>query len=413
MANIESGSIIKFTYKGAKLSGVVINLSGNNYSIKLSSGYNLSVSSDALEDVDIAGRVDTSGTIEKAPGQKLSGGTRIGIIGTGGTIASRVDYITGAVTPVTDPSFLRETVTNLSKYSIELDLREAVLSENLTPKDWIRIARNARDMLSRNTGTVILHGTDTMSYTASALAFMLEKLSGPVIFAGSQRSPDRPSSDAFLNLEAGLEFASSGIGEVGIAMHDSTSDSRIVFHRAVRSRKMHSSRRDAFKSLGSEPLGSYSNGRIALSQAAIPRNDETILLDRLDERVSLVYFHPALKEEDFGAITEGKRAVVIMGTGLGHTGKRLYPLIKEIVSRGDHVLMTTQCLYGGVNMNVYSTGRELLQLGVVPMRDMLPEVAMIKSMFVLANYPDADFSKIMLTNMRGEFLEREKLSGGV
>lgn len=412
MTGIETGSIIKFSYKGSTMSGVVINLSGGNYSIKLSSGYNLTVSSDGLKNVEVTGHVEAKQAAYKPAGPVKSGNTHVGIIGTGGTIASRVDYITGAVTPVKDPSFLRDSVANLSKYSIELDLEEAVLSENLIPKDWVRIARKASDMLGRNNGTVILHGTDTMSYTASALAFMFKRLSGPVIFAGSQRSSDRPSSDAFLNLEGALEFAGSGTGEVGIAMHGGTSDSGIVLHRAVRARKMHSSRRDAFRSIGSEPIGSYSEGKMRLSREIRPRDDETVLLDRLDERVSLVYFQPALEEADFRAITDGKRAVVVMGTGLGHAGKRLYPAIKEITNRGDHVLMTTQCLFGGVNMNVYSTGRELLSLGVIPLGDMLPEVAMIKSMFVLANYPDDDFSSLMLTNLRGEILEREMLSGG-
>lgn len=413
MVSIESGSIIKFTYKDTEMTGVVINFSGGKYSIKLTSGYNLSVPSESLEKVELTGHVDASVIAGEAPGRPSSNGTRIGIIGTGGTIASRVDYITGAVTPVTDPSFLRDSVTNLTKYSIELNLKEAVLSENLIPKDWIRIARNARDMLSRNSGAVILHGTDTMSYTASALAFMFQQLSGPVVFAGSQRSPDRPSSDAFLNLDAALEFAASGIGEVGIAMHSGTSDSDVALHRAVRSRKMHSSRRDAFRSVGSEPIGSYVNGKVKLSKGTLPKSDETVLADRLEERVSLVYFHPALREDDFRNITEGKRSVVIMGTGLGHAGKRLYPAIREIVGRGDHVLMTTQCLFGGVNMNVYSTGRELLSLGVVPLGDMLPEVAMIKSMFLLANYPEEDFRKMILANLRGEILERETLTGGI
>lgn len=412
MPIIKTGSKIKFTYKNTSLEGVVINFSNGNYSVKLSSGYNLSLPEKSLVDAQVIGSIERRESSEEQPKASPAGGRKIAVIGTGGTIASRVDYITGAVTPVTNPEFLRESVTNISNYSLETDLKEAVLSENLVPGDWIRIARNARDMLSRNEGTLVLHGTDTMSYTASALSFMFQELSGPVVFVGSQRSSDRPSSDAFLNLEAGLEFASSGFGEVAIGMHEGTSDSSVALHRAVRARKMHSSRRDAFSSIGAAPMGRYTNGKVNFSGNVVPASDETILNDRLEEKVSLIYFHPALSEEDFISMSQGKRAVVVMGTGLGHTARRFYPAIKEIVERGDHVLMTTQCIYGGINMNVYSTGRELLSIGVQPMADMLPEVAMIKSMYVLANYPSEQFGEIMSTNLRGEILERETLPGG-
>ena len=407
LKGLEIGSVIKFKYKDTQMQGVLISHTHGNYNIKLLNGYNLSLPEESLELIEITSHIDSMKREEPAGEAPPSGDRKIALIGTGGTIASRVDYITGAVKPVLNAGFLRESVSNISKYTLDTNLLEAVLSENLVPADWVRIARNARDLLARNQGAVVLHGTDTMSYTASALSFMFEKLSGPIVFVGSQRSPDRPSSDAFLNLEAGLEFASSNFAEVTLALHEGMSDSAVLLHRAVRSRKMHSSRRDAFKSIGIEPLGSYICGKVEISDYASPRDSETTLLDKLDERVALVYFQPAMTESDFTSMTEKKRAVVIMGTGLGHTGTRLYPAIKEIIGRGDHVLMTTQCLYGSVNMNVYSTGRELLSLGVVPLAGMLPEAALIKSMHVLANYPDENFDRQMATDMRGEIPDRE------
>ncbi len=412
MAELETGSIIRFEYKETEFHGVLISISNEMYNIKLLNGYNLSIPQGSFKLLEKTGKVENPAPPNPKPLAAGEARMKLALIGTGGTIASRVDYITGAVKPVMDAAFLRESVSNIGKYDLDIRLLEAVLSENLVPEDWLRIALSVKDSLSKSEGAVILHGTDTMSYTATALSFMFQKLGGPVVFAGSQRSPDRPSSDAFINLEAALEFAASGFGEVAISMHENPSDSRVSLHRAVRSRKMHTSRRDAFKTIGEGPVASYSEGRVRLSERILPRGQETVLLDRLETKVSLVYFHPALTEEDFMGMADGKRAVVIMGTGLGHTGKRLYPAIKEIVGRGDHVLMTSQCLYGGTNMNVYSTGRELLSIGVQPLSNMLPEVAMIKAMHVLANYEEDEFSKIMGTNLRGELLERESLDGG-
>ncbi len=411
MKDLETGSIIRFRYKDTELKGVVISFTKGNYNIKLLNGYNLTVPENSMILIEKTGEVETPQPI--APKMNVPDGKRkkLSLIGTGGTIASRVDYITGAVKPVMDAAFLRESVSNISKYNLDINLLEAVLSENLVPKDWIRIARSVNSALKKNDGAVILHGTDTMSYTASALSFMFQNLSGPVVFAGSQRSPDRPSSDAFLNLEAALEFAASDFGEVAIAMHENSSDSTISLHRAVRSRKMHTSRRDAFRSVGTTPMGNYENGETRISPNAKHRDEKTVLMDKLEEKVALVYFHPALRPEDFVAMTENKRAVVIMGTGLGHAGTRLYPAIKEIASRGDHVLMTSQCLYGSTNMNVYATGRELQALGVTPLSSMLPEVAMIKSMFVLGNYGDDEFVQLMSTDLKGEILDREIFEG--
>ncbi len=409
MNKIENGTMVDFTYKNTKLKGVLVSSSEGNLNIKLMSGYNLLVPENSITDIKPVKTIAQTGSLEEKDLIFEHGPKKVAFIGTGGTIASRVDYITGAVKPVLNPGFLRESVANLSKFTLDISLLEPVLSENITPNDWILFARTVKDKLSKNHGAVILHGTDTMSYTASALSFMFQNLSGPVVMIGSQRSSDRPSSDAFLNLEAGLEFAASNFGEVGIAMHQNTSDNAVALHRGVRARKMHSSRRDAFRSIGGNPIGKYENGSVTISHEARALSDETVLLDKLETSVALVYFHPGLTAEDLAAVTEKKRATVIMGTGLGHTGTRLYPVIRDIVGRGDHVLMTTQCLFGSVNMNVYSTGRELLKLGVIPLSNMLPEVAMIKSMHVLANYPDGDFSKVMLSNLRGETVNREFL----
>ncbi len=405
LSKIVEGSGLKFRYKETDFEGIMVSLSGNTYNIKLKNGYNFSIPAEALDIVEVfPPRVSETSEVD-AP--VPAGKHKVSIIGTGGTIASRVDYITGAVKPVLNPGFLRDNVSSISEFDVDLNLMEPMLSENLTPDDWIRIARLAKTGLDKNRGTIILHGTDTMSYTASALSFMFPSLSGPIIFAGSQRSSDRPSSDAFLNLEGALEFSKTNLGEVALAMHAGLSDDMVALHRAVRSRKMHTTRRDAFRTIGGEPLGYYFQKKAQLKGNYRGRAKETVLMDRLDSRVSIVFFHPALEASDFDAMVQGKKAVVIMGTGMGHTASRLYESIKDTILSGTKVMMTSQCISGSVNLKVYSTGRELLSLGVIPLGNMLPEVAMVKSMFVLANYPHEDFEKYITENMRGEIVKNE------
>ncbi len=411
LSKIVEGSGLKFRYKETDFEGIMVSLSGNTYNIKLKNGYNFSIPAGALEIVEIF--PPSASTVPGTDMPVPAGKHKVSIIGTGGTIASRVDYITGAVKPVLNPGFLRESVSNISEFDVDLNLMTPMLSENLNPDDWIRIARLTKTGLDKNRGTIILHGTDTMSYTASALSFMFQSLSGPVIFAGSQRSSDRPSSDAFLNLEGALEFSTVDLGEVTLAMHAGLSDDKVVLHRAVRSRKMHTTRRDAFRTIGGVPLGYYADRKVQLKGDYRRRAMETILMDRLESRISIIYFHPALGASDFEAMVEGKKAVVIMGTGMGHTASRLYESIKDTISNGTKVMMTSQCISGSVNLKVYSTGRELLSLGVIPLGSMLPEIALVKSMFVLANYPSEDFEKYITENMRGEIVGNEPVFQGV
>ncbi len=409
LTDISAGNVIRFNYKGTTFTGTVISVMNGAVNLKLSNGYNLSVPPDSMADIEILG--ETHSVPEEQIREASKGPVNVGILATGGTIASRVDYVTGAVKPVLNPAFLEDSVPNISEFTLDLDLMEPVLSENLQPDDWIAIARRAKRMLDKNGRCIILHGTDTMSYTASALSFMFSELAGPVVMVGSQRSSDRPSSDAFLNLEAALEFCREEIGEVGVAMHGTIQENEVALHRGVRVRKMHTSRRDAFRTIGSSPLATYQGGKVTFSQDPYKPSDKSALIDKLDRNVSLVYFHPALGENDLGLLLENRRAAVIMGTGLGHVASRFYPVLRKSIRDGTRVIMTSQCIGGSVNMNVYSTGRELLSIGVIPAGSMLPEVAMVKSMHILANYDDEHFTEIFMKNLRGEYLQRESMAG--
>ncbi len=409
MKNLAEGAILRFKYKQTQFDGIVISSANGTVNVKLNSGYNITIPVDSMDDVELRGTRKIAATEFRQ--ESAHGGKGVGLLATGGTIASRVDYVTGAVKPVLDPAFLEDSVSNIRNFSLDMDLMEPVLSENIAPADWVEIAHRVMRLLEKNQRCIVLHGTDTMSYTASALSFMFDELTGPILFVGSQRSSDRPSSDAFLNLEASLEFSGISMGEVGIVMHRNISDHEAALHRAVRSRKMHTSRRDAFRTLGGLPMAVYSSGTVSFNEAPRPASDRILLKDRLEHKVSMVYFHPSLEADDLEQILHGRRAAIILGTGLGHVGSRLYGTIKDAVKSGVKIIMTSQCINGMVDMNVYSTGRELQSIGVIPAGSMLPEVALVKSMYLLGNYPESDFKELFLHDMRGEFNLRDRLGG--
>ena len=400
----EQGEKIKFIYKGIEMSGIVVSHDSRQFNIKLSSGYNISVPNDSIE-ITESERIQVSHQ-HSSPSHDQD--AEVEIIATGGTIASRVDYITGAVTPVFDPGILGENIPNINSFRYDVKIMDPILSENMTPEIWQNIGNMVKESQMVGRSTIILHGTDTMAYTASALAFMFRSLHRPVILVGSQRSSDRPSTDAFLNLEAALEFSRINIGEVGICMHSSISDISVSLLRGVRTRKMHSSRRDAFRSPGVPPMASYVNGSSSVNPDTTPCSTDSLdFKPSLEKKVSLVYFHPMMEPEDFSALSEGKKIVVIAGTGMGHVSSKLFEPLKELSKEGTRFMMTTQCLGGRVDLDVYSTGRRLTELGVIPLGDMFPETALVKAMHVAANYPEEKFRKTMISNMRGEILSRE------
>ncbi|BAB60284.1 L-asparaginase [Thermoplasma volcanium GSS1] len=395
---------VEIIYKNAKVRGILINEANGLITIKADNGYNLTFD---RSEVEILSRV----TIEEKKEKKTevesfgTGEKSISILATGGTIASRVDYETGAVKPVSDPRLLFGGTELESKFNIRVVNVMNQLSENMKPADWIHLARKVMDETKHSSGIVVSHGTDTMSYTSSALAFMFERLAQPIIFVGSQRSSDRPSSDTKENMEGAINFAATDLGEVGIAMHKGISDGSIVLHRAVRSRKMHTSRRDAFESIDTVHLAEYTSSVRFFSDYR-KAEEENLLLDHLDEKVSIIYFHPGLVASDVENMIEGKHAVVIMGTGLGHIAKDLIPVFKNFTKDGNFAIMTSQCIYGSVDMNVYSTGRELIAAGVISAGDMVPEVAYVKAMFTLGNYGREEFINVFNRNLRGEILNR-------
>jgi len=286
----------------------------------------------------------------------------------------------------------------------------SIYSENLKPENWQRLAGEAaKEIESGAAGVVIPHGTDTLHFTTAALSFMLRDLTAPVVVVGAQRSSDRPSSDAAMNLLSAARVATADLGEVVAVMHGETSDSFGVIHRGTKVRKMHSSRRDAFRSLNATPLGRvHPDGRVELTQRVLPRSKgPTNVDDALDLKVALTYFYPGQRASELEATLAGLHGAVIAGTGLGHVSHDLVPILHQAVRDGVAVVMATQTLQGRVNMRVYDTGRDLMKAGVISAEDMTPETAYVKLMWILGHTREPpEVARAMATNVAGEINPR-------
>jgi glutamyl-tRNA(Gln) amidotransferase subunit D len=381
--------------------------------LKLANGYNVGIYIEPGFSFTLLEEEPTHAVAAGAslPAPRTSGGTRVALLTTGGTIASRVDYDTGGVRPV------REEREILAFYP-ELERKGPVhivpvfdrLSENITPDDWVVLAGKVVEAFHDGArGVVVAHGTDTLGFTAAALSFLLRDLPGPVVLVGAQRSPDRPSSDGAPNLDAAVTVAREAVlGEVVVLMHAGLSDDRFAIHRGTWVRKMHSSRRDAFESRNGAPLGYVEAGAVHLRlpvrepQAGPPRVDGPI-----DSRAGLLWFYPGLEADDARRFVQGRRGVVLAGTGLGHVALPHLGWIRDVTAAGTVVAMTTQCLAGNAEPYVYATGRELVRAGVLYLDDLLPETAYTKMLWALGHAPDADgVRRLLRRNVAGEFVDR-------
>lgn len=344
---------------------------------------------------------------------------RVLILGTGGTIASRIDYETGAVYPSLEADEIVQAVPEVLRYArIESKVIFQVFSENLTPKHWERIAsETAKAIESGYDGVIIAHGTDTMGYTAAALSFVFHRgLPVPVVLVGAQRSSDRPSSDSAFNLTAAvLTAARAPFAEVVVVMHGETGDTYALAHRGTRVRKMHSSRRDAFQSINALPLAKIwpDKGSIEIIDPRYRRRGETYLMveNGFDDRVALIKHYPGMDGELIHMlIDKGYHGIVVEGTGFGHVSDGAIEAIKRATEEGIPVVIATQTVFGRVNLNVYSQGRKMLAAGAIPVDDMLAETAYVKLSWVLARTRDlGEVRRLMLTPLAWEIGERLSL----
>lgn len=384
--------------------------------VKLKTGYNVGVSIRRIKAVKVLSKGEEP-SFEAPPKPKLVPGLpKVLIIGTGGTIASRIDYRTGGVRPALTSEELYYLVPELSSIA-EVDTRVlfSIYSENMSPQRWSELAKAVAEAVkSGYDGVIITHGTDTMHYTASALSFALEGLPVPVVLVGSQRSSDRPSSDSAVNLIGAARLAASAdVSGVFIVMHEGLSDDELAVHLGVRARKDHSSRRDAFESVNSRTVGRI--GKEVVLKPGLPGRRRSLegfsCRPSFSDKVSLLKLYPGFDPSIIEALIRGGcRAMVLEGTGLGHAPSSLYPVLEEAVKAGVFIGMTSQTIWGSVRMTVYSTGRDLLRLGVVPLGDMLSETAFVKASWLAGQgLGPGDLASSMARNLRGEMAARRVL----
>ena len=398
---------MRYANGGTALTGTYIAERDGMAVIKLDNGYNIGTSPQKIELVGRAAPQPPAGAGVVVQNPDLP---ELSIISTGGTIASRVDYRTGAVTSQFSASDILRAIPELGDIARYRDRQVAsILSENMSPAIWQDLARAVYDEIRHGaSGVIVTHGTDTMGYSAAAVRFML-KTPVPVVFVGSQRSADRPSSDNAMNTLCSAAVAAGDLGEVAVVMHATTNDDRCAIHRATRVRKMHTSRRDAFQSVGSAPLGyvDYPSLAVSLSDEAVRRGTgEPELRDALEERCALLQYYPGMPLSVLDAF-EGYAGLVLSGTGLGHVSTDWIPRLRDMIEGGTTLVMTSQCLHGRVCDRVYNTGRDLLSIGVIEGEDMLPEVALVKLMWVLGNESDPEEARaLMQTDLAGEIQRR-------
>ncbi|MGC8583323.1 MAG: Glu-tRNA(Gln) amidotransferase subunit GatD [Thermoproteus sp.] len=382
------------------------------YVVKLRNGYNVGFAKSRVRKIEDLGEVAGTGARPEKTREVDTGRPWVSIIATGGTILSRVEYATGAVYPSTDPALLFEMVPEISDVaSIRVEALMSKFSEDMTPADWSAMAEKVAEQFRKGAvGVVVMHGTDTMHYSSAAMAFAFKESPGPIVFVGSQRSSDRPSSDAFQNiLGAVIAAASAPFAESTVAMHGASSDGKIHIHRGTRVRKMHTSRRDTFQSIGVGPLAEVDveSRSLKLVAGSYKARGGLSYSAGFSDKAALVKFYPGMDPRIIDALVDlGFRGLVVEGTGFGHVRDALLPSIKKAVDSGVVVAMTSQTIYGRVDLYVYRRGRELLSLGVVPLEDMLPEVAYVKMSWALANFRPEEVPAVLRTPIAGEITTR-------
>jgi len=368
--------------------------------IKLASGYNIGVKVRDDSVIKVIGQPEANPKKEIVF-KKNEGLPKVTFIGTGGTISSNADNRTGAVQPSLPIAELIASIPELTE-SVNISVRQmfSVFSENMNAEHWQELAKVTADEINGGADAiVILHGTDTMGYTAAALSFMLGDVPKPVVLVGAQRSPDRPSSDAPSNITAAVRFCIKGkTAGVFVVMHHTLEDDSFAVHAGTRVRKMHTSRRDAFESINVPPVAIVDeNGKIEFKMKV--KNvtlGKVVAKTKMERSTILLQYYPGMDPALFEGIVMKSKGIVISGTGLGHVGESMVPLIKRACDNGSVVVITSQCLNGRTNLNVYDTGRDMLTAGAIAVLDMLPETAYVKLMWALANSKNAEGAKKLM-----------------
>ncbi len=416
---VTAGDLVKVRTNKAEEEGILMpSPDKDTILIKLENGYNIGFKKKNAKITLVKKASKKKETKSKLPSKKNL--PTISILHTGGTIASKVDYRTGGVSAEFSPEELVKMFPELNRIAnIKSELISQMWSDDLRFSHFKLIADKIQQHAKKSDGIIVGIGTDNLAVAAAALAFMIEESPVPIILVGSQRSSDRGSSDAAINLICAANFIiNTKFGGVAICMHSSSEDEGCFILPAVKTYKLHSSRRDAFQAVNSSPLAfvDYKTGRVDVKVKLNPKSKELVIKPKMEEKVGLLKAHINMFPEQF-SFYQGYKGLIIEGTGLGHIPgqvpndqckihQKIYPAIKKLVDSGCVVVMTTQCLFGGVNLHVYDKGRDLLDLGVIPGKDMLANTALVKLSWLLGNYPVNKVKELVGKNLRGEINEQ-------
>lgn len=382
--------------------------------LKLESGYNIGFNKKEIVEIKVLEILKNKQELFEIKNHPSK--PNIAIIITGGTIASRYDSKTGGVHPLDSPESLFKFYPALfEKVNVlKVEIPFMKFSEEMNFKDWQKIAKTCEKLLNNSNikGVIITHGTDFLHYTSAALTFMLGKLSKPVVLTYSQRSVDRASSDANLNLQCSALAAISDIAEVMLVGHASEKDDFCFAMRGTKVRKLHTSRRDAFKAVNSNPFAKISVDTIEKISEHNLRNNQKIKLDtKFEEKIALVKLYPGQSTEILDYYVKKKyRGIILELSGIGNASSYWIRKIKELSNKGIVFCGVSQCINGRVDGLVYSSGRKLLEAGVIYLEDMLAETAFVKLGWVLGHKEWAKskdkVKEKMLENVAGEFNKR-------
>jgi len=417
VSKADIGDRIRVTAGGKTHEGLLMPRIGTGdtdcLTLKLKSGYNIGIDAGRVEKIELIEKVKKMAKKEQEPTGENPSKEDIVILGCGGTIASKIEYRTGAVHPAMTTDELIQSFPKLKEKKIRSRMLFSLLSEDMTPAHWQKVVEAIGEEIEAGCrGIILMHGTDTMHFTAAALSFMV-KTPVPIVLVGSQRSSDRGSSDSMMNLMAAVMAAESDIAEMTVCMHATENDDYCYLHPATHVRKMHTSRRDAFQSINAGQIAKIwpDQNKIEVLRPHIKRGERKLEIDtKINPNVTLIYTYPGIQKRAIEKMARGYDGVVIAGTGLGHIPTELIPDVKSLTDKGIPVVIAPQTIYGRLNLNVYETGRKMSEAGAIGhLADWTPETALVKLMFVLGHVKKMDdIKKSMMKSMAGEITERSE-----
>ena len=401
---------------------IMPNENANTLFIKLSSGYNVGIEKKKIKQIEVLEGFKDNKKESKIEVKENKNLPTISILHTGGTIASQVDYRTGAVVSRFSPEDLLKLVPEMIKIAnIKTNLVFQMFSEDMEPSHhWSVLAEEIAKELKNNVkGIIVGIGTDTLEYVSSAMSFALQNLPVPVLIVGSQRSTDRPSTDAALNLLAAAQFISkTDFAGVAVCMHDNENDDVCLVMEGNYVKKMHTSRRDTFRPINKKPIAKVnSSGNIEYLRKDYSKSDgKFVLQSKFSNKVGFVKIYPGFRAEELDYYEKNSDGLIIEGYAFGQMPinkldeatahhPKLLEKVKKIANKMP-VVVVAQRPYGLTYMNVYSTGKDLLNAGVIEGK-MLPHVAYAKLSWVLGRTNKLhEIKREIQTNIVGEILDR-------